>query len=220
MGATLATSRNPLAAFEVANGHQLPTTILVPDVFKQLKTIPNLQLCPSTPAGSFAKKSLPKLQQISSKAAAVLMAGNISANQETQQLLLAFISKLAMPVVLNEDAALFAEANPFEQQTNIYYLLDSQQLDNCLKHHLGQTIAIDHPAVLSQALSDLPANLHLLAYDGRRWWARYNHQLVATPAKALNRQVLAVELIKLLLDNPQQVWQSLVSAPWRLTDIK
>lgn len=88
--------------------------ILLPDVLKKLvgSTLEDAYFCPSTPSGSFAKRSLSELLDYGLWADAVLLEGNFGRNSETAILLESFIDKYKGMVTLANDALDYFLSNP------------------------------------------------------------------------------------------------------------
>lgn len=88
--------------------------ILLPDVLKKVvgATMEDAYYCPSTPSGSFAKRSLSELLDYADWADIVLLEGNFGRNSETAILLESFIDKYKGNVALANDALDYFTPNP------------------------------------------------------------------------------------------------------------
>ena len=81
--------------------------VLLPDSLKKTvgRILENGEYAPSTPSGSFARRALADLLELSGWADAILLAGDFGRNSETAILLEQFISKYVGQVTLAKDSA-------------------------------------------------------------------------------------------------------------------
>lgn len=104
----------PAEAYAIAEKTGIGTTrVLLPDALH--KTIGKVfmagEFAPSTPSGSFAKKSLAEFLEMATWADAVLIAGDLGRNSETAIVLEEFVEKYAGQLTIAKDAVdYFAKA--------------------------------------------------------------------------------------------------------------
>src|SRR5580704_1951753 len=97
----------PAEAFAIAEKTGIGTTrVLLPDALH--KTIGKVfmagEFAPSTPSGSFAKKSLAEFLEMANWADAVLIAGELGRNSETAIVLEQFVEKYSGQLTIAKDA--------------------------------------------------------------------------------------------------------------------
>lgn len=98
----------PATAYTAANSAGIGSTrVLLPDTLhKTLRNVfPEAEYAPSTPSGSFARRSLAELLAASAWAEGVLLAGDIGKNSETTATLESFITKYQGLLTVVADAA-------------------------------------------------------------------------------------------------------------------
>jgi ADP-dependent NAD(P)H-hydrate dehydratase / NAD(P)H-hydrate epimerase len=81
--------------------------VLLPDRLQKTvsKLFPEAEFAPSTPSGSFGRRALAELLELSAWADAVLLAGDFGRNSETAILLESFVQKYSGQLTLTKDAA-------------------------------------------------------------------------------------------------------------------
>ena len=207
--------QKPLQAFDDAVSRRLPVTIFLPDIFKQFKKTPEIVLAPSTPAGSFSKKGFQKIRDAALESCCLLLAGDLSANQETQQLITTLIKELDLPKIICHDSFNLLNLEDLDDD-QLFIILEDSQLDKLLKSQLNPSpsTAVNN---LQQALTALEIKPALIINDQHHCWLKYKGELVATPwaQPTLNQLSLALEIAVFLINNPNQIWPSLLSAIWQ-----
>lgn len=136
--------------------------VILPDALK--KILPNarqlFETClfvPSTPSGSFSKKSLTDILQEAQWADCILLAGNIGHNSETSLVIEGLLEKARQKIVIAEDA--------FESINNISLLSNRTDLAIVLSFSQLQKLAIklrfEHAFRFSMSTQQLVHTLHL-----------------------------------------------------------
>lgn len=213
MGGYRESLRAPLETFNYAQQKSLPAIVVLPDVFKQFRREKHIALCPSTPAGSFSKRAQSQIEELANQADCLLITGDLSNNQETARLIDSLIPTLNIPIIICQ--TLLGEGSHVGAD-RLFRILDEsffRQLAKQQNQALSSQLSLDG---YYQALSDLKPNESLVVNQSTHWWVKYDQQIAATPKKSPdeNNHQLAIELATLLINNPRQVWSSLVSAAW------
>lgn len=136
--------------------------VILPDALK--KVLPNAQqlfetclFVPSTPSGSFAKKSLVDILQEAQWADCILLAGNIGHNSETSLVIEGLLEKVRQKIVITEDA--------FESINNVSLLSNHTDLAIVLSFSQLQKLAIklhfEHAFRFSMSPQQIVHTLHL-----------------------------------------------------------
>ena len=187
----------------------------MPDIFKQFKKAPGISLCPSTPAGSLSRQGFATLKELATKSQALLLAGDLSANEETKQLIRQVVKEVSLPTILCYDSFNLLDEKSWDNR-QLVLILEEQQLGQILKQRLKK--APSNPQQnLKLTLSQLELGSALIINDSKHCWLKSEEKLVATawPQASLDQLALAISISTFFINNPQETWPSLVSAIWQ-----
>ena len=206
----------PLTAYQYLNQFPLKVVVALPDVFKQLKA-PDLIFGKSTPAGSLAQTSYQLLFDQAQKSLAVLIVGDLSANQETQHLILKLIHNYKglkiitgsiIKTLLTEKLAADFKLNLILNQSQFAFFKQQHQLQ------LSDQAAEDNWVKAWQLIQ---LNYNLIAQQATNFWIKTNNQLCLTKLSlSPDLLQLASQIAYYLTIYPDKPMEALASAIWQI----
>lgn len=212
----------PLNAFAYLKAMKIKASVILPDVLKSFfqsvkdKDLP-LVFAPSTPAGSFAHSGMSQILELAQKHACLLLAGDLSSNQETIQLATALITKLDQPkIVSGQIAKTIISSNQMTDQ-KLQLVLETSQLQTLIGKNILKNI--NSAQTMADCLADLKVAFDLVFIHKQFVWIKSRDKICATFLKgddsAESTLKLATQTAGQLSDNSQDTWSALVNAAWR-----
>ena len=175
--------------------------VLLPDAIKKTvrHVLPDADYAPSTPSGSFSKKSLSELLSTASWSDACLLAGNFGRNSETAVVLEEFVKHHIGLLCVTQDAADYFKTTPrlLLDRPNTLVVLSLAQLQ---KYFINMPIIT--PITYSMTPLQLAEALHELTADIKGLITVKHHDEIFV---AFDGQVVTVK-------NTDEIWRVKVSS--------
>lgn len=217
----------PLVAFGHLKKYQLRSSVILPDalkkMFKPQKSDDfNIFFYASTPAGSLAQKDFDEILKLALKHDCLLIAGDLSSNQETEQLILKLLREFKGHKLVVGKIVKVILASKDQLSENLNLILQPSQLpalnQYCpTKEAYKPTMSTE---LFTQFLESLNLKYNLITSYNQSLWVKVDQKICATNANIFqNDKNSFLQLAALssfyLINNPRQPWEALVSAAWQ-----
>lgn len=196
---------------------------LLPDALRKTigATFVAGEFAPSTPSGSFGRRSLDELMAFGSWADSVLLAGDFGRNSETAIVLETFAQKYPGQLIITKDAADYFVAEPKNilMRPNTLFVISMAQLQKlAMQARFPRAFTYSMDLVrLVETLHDFTTtySAHIVVKHGDRMLVAVNGEISTTqlhPDKAIWRVRTAAHASVWWLQNPTKPFEALSTA--------
>ena len=217
----------PLNAFKHLRKHNLKVSVILPDVLKEVFKLNksedlNLIFCPSTPAGSLAQSGLEEILEIANQHDCLFIAGDLSSNQETQQMISKLLKEFKVCKIIIGKIIKDILASKITLDKSFNLILNSSQLSDLVRNFGNKADLKSQmpPEAFAKFLEELDVEFNLVIGQNQIIWTKINSQVCATFTEDSLEQAdkllhLATSCAFYLINHPRQSWSALVSAAWQ-----
>lgn len=226
MGGHAQALQAPMQLFNACEQQKLEISILLPDVVKKTLSTGTAQsgllFAPSTPAGSFSLTGFEEIMTTIEAYNFLLLAGDLSSNQETKQLLSKITTEFKDFKIATENILKSLSLADLMKAQNLILILNSNQLKPLIEQRTKLSYSPNLPTdAFVKILKALKTELNLIIFHNQHLFIKIEQQICASQMSLKfdfnqDKQFHLASLIAYYLTyNPSNMFANLVTASWQ-----